>query len=58
MLLVRGSDTWTYTPMEGEKYLVTFNVCNVACIDQIHNILISNKMQSNVYDVFYSHFSH
>ena len=33
---------------------VNFNIFHLLCINQIHNIKLSNKMHFNFYDVFYS----
>jgi len=35
-----------------------FNMFHLLCINLIHNIQISNKMNSSVYDVLYSQCSH
>jgi len=31
---------------------------HLTCINQIHNVQITNKMHFSVYDIFYSQFSH
>ena len=35
-----------------------FNIFHLMCINQVHNTQTTNKMPYNVYDVFYSQFSH
>jgi hypothetical protein len=35
-----------------------FNMVHVPCINQVHNIQITNKMHFNGYELFWSQFSH
>jgi hypothetical protein len=42
----------------GTDISVNFYMFHLTCINQVHNIQITNKMHFTVYDLFKSHFSH